>query len=380
MQSDGRITKPGYALDVKTGFELWLEQEGLPVIGGFGVEDMAEAARAPWARMGGKGAYIRFEGMEGYTSMYAAEIPGGGALNPEKHLYEEVIYVLRGRGSTEVWQGKTNARQTFEWGKGSLFAVPVNAWHRMFNGSSEPAVFMAVTNAPMLFDVFFNPDFILNCDYEFRDRFDGRPDYFSSEGTRYDMGISHIWDTNLIPDVQSAHLVPSRTGKIAGGHNFLCYELAGNTLIGHINELPLGKYHKAHHHGGGAILQILRGEGYCLLWPEQVGTKPFQSGHGDSVQRVDFKVGGAYCPPSGWFHAHYNTGPENVRQLAFRYHGMKHPIECWPAGRDHRNLLPIREGGTLIESEDEDPEIRRRWEEEIRAKGIQSQMPAVAYR
>jgi hypothetical protein len=34
----------------------------------------------------------------------------------------------------------------------------------------------------------------------------------------------------------------------------------------------------------------------------------------------------------------------------------------------------VKEGGTQIEYEDEDPEIRRSFEEELAARGIQSQM------
>ena len=36
--------------------------------------------------------------------MYVVEVPGAGALNAERHLYEEIYYVVEGRGTTEVWQ------------------------------------------------------------------------------------------------------------------------------------------------------------------------------------------------------------------------------------------------------------------------------------
>ena len=51
----------------------------------------------------------------------------------------EVIAVLSGRGSTTVWNDKGD-RLAFEWGPGSLFAIPLNAAHQHFNGSgTEPA-------------------------------------------------------------------------------------------------------------------------------------------------------------------------------------------------------------------------------------------------
>jgi mannose-6-phosphate isomerase-like protein (cupin superfamily) len=361
----------------KTGYDLWLEQEGLPVIGGFGLQNVADVPRQPWDRLGGLGAYIRLKGMEGYTGMYVVEVPGGGALNPERHLYEEYIYVLRGRGSTQVWQEGSSTKRSFEWGEGSLFALPVNTWHRSFNAGREPALLMGVTNAPMIMDIFHNVDFVMDNDAPFTDRYSGQEDFYDGEGKRYPVRTSNVWETNLIPDARAAFMEPSRTGKIPGGHNGFCYEMAGNTLIGHVNEMPVGKCHKAHHHGGGALLLCLRSKGYSLMWPSTVGPRPYEVGRADAVERIDFAAGGIFAPPGGWFHQHFNTGHEPIRQLAFRYQGLLHPIECWPAGRDDQSLIPIREGGTMLEPRDEDPEIRQMWEAELRREGITSQMPAI---
>jgi hypothetical protein len=40
----------------------------------------------------------------------------------------------------------------------------------------------------------------------------------------------------------------------------------------------------------------------------------------------------------------------------------------------------LREGGTLIEYEDEDPEIHRVFLEECRKNGVESRMPPITYR
>jgi hypothetical protein len=42
--------------------------------------------------------------------------------------------------------------------------------------------------------------------------------------------------------------------------------------------------------------------------------------------------------------------------------------------------ISVREGGTLIEYEDEDREVRRRFEADLGKKGIRCTMPPVAYR
>lgn len=373
----------------KTGYEQWLEREQIPVVKGYGLEDITQLPRASWPRMGGKATYICLAGMEGVTGMYVAEIPPGGALNPEKHLYEEVIYILEGRGAAEVWlEGKEKERQVFEWAAGSLFSPPVNTWHRLLNGSREPVVFMAVTNAPLVMDLFYNPDFVFNSSYNFLDRYDGENGYFAQKNTRIVFKDSRVgWMTNFIADVKTAVLDQSDI-KISNAQH-TGFEIAGNTLVGHISDWPAGGYHKAHYHGGGATLTILRGKGYVLMWPKEAGIRPYQSGRGDQVVKVEWKPGAVYSPPSGWFHQHFNTGSESVRQLAIRLPSRLHPLGFdLAASRQHslkdRNLtgvlLSVKQGGSLIEYEDEDPEIRGRFEQALREEGLQCRMPAVAYR
>ena len=63
---------------------------------------------------------------------------GAGALNPEKHMYEEIFLVVEGRGTTEVWHGRRQEEHTFEWQKGSMFSIPMNAMHRIVNATSQP--------------------------------------------------------------------------------------------------------------------------------------------------------------------------------------------------------------------------------------------------
>src|ERR1043166_201001 len=114
----------------KTPYDLSMESGGVPVFRGI----------APGRGRVGRGPCIQPYGTEGKWGSCVGEVPGAGALNAEKHMYEEIYYVVEGRGTTEVWLDKDSKRHVFEWQKGSLFSIPVNAWHRIVNASSAPAL------------------------------------------------------------------------------------------------------------------------------------------------------------------------------------------------------------------------------------------------
>lgn len=359
-------------------YEAWMEKEGIPVYEDVaGIEDVTELPRKPWARVGGLGTFIQLEGtkQEGKL-MYMAEIPGAGSLEPEKHLYDELIYIVRGRGLSEVWhQGK--GKRTFEWGEGSLFAIPLNAWHRLVNGAGEPALILAVTSAPVVMEAFRNTEFIFNCDYNFSDRYSGNADYFLASEKRYKEGFTNVWETNFVPDVRTAFL-EDLFQKVEGGQ-VTNFRMASWTRV-HASEWPVGKYHKAHYHGPGAVILGLTGEGYALVWPRQCGIHPFQDGYGDKVIRVEWKRGSIYSPLNEWFHQHFNTGKEASRQLRVTGGGSRFGGPMFQERVSEPLMTSVREGGSLIDYEDEDPEIRRTFQKALQKKGVNLTMAPVAYR
>jgi len=373
MPRDERV-KDLMAAFEKTTYFRWMKSQGIPIVEGYGLEDVRDIPTAQWPRTGGKAAFINLYGMEGVTGMYVTEIPAGDALEPEKHFYEEVICILEGQGATEVWQDG-GRKQMFEWGPFSLFAPPLNTWHRLVNGGRQPVKFLAVTNAPLVMDVVHNEEFIFNCPYNFSDRYSGADGFFNVSQKRYEAGMQHIWETNFIMDIQSANL-DQREVKGAGVQ-ITQFELAGNSLIGHLAQWPAGRYHKAHYHGAGAILFGLQSSGYVLLWSKELGTHPYESGRGDDVVEIKWKQGSVYCPPGGWFHQHFNTGSQAARHLAIRYGSRIHPIGFKIADKRSEDgvYIDVKHGGTLIEYADEDPYIRKHYEDELKKTGVASQMP-----
>ncbi len=153
-------------------YREWQAAQKIPVIKGFFVEDVNKVELAPWDLKGVPCSFVVLDGTGGVNDAYICEIPPQGKMKPQKHLYEEMVYVTQGYGATSVWQ-KDGKKHTFEWGPGSLFAVPINAHYQHFNASgSEAARYFAVTNSCFMMNLFHNVDFIFDNDYAFLDRFD----------------------------------------------------------------------------------------------------------------------------------------------------------------------------------------------------------------
>jgi quercetin dioxygenase-like cupin family protein len=345
-----------------TPYQKWIEAQGVPILREFYLEDLRKVELAPWDWKGGRGAYLNLIGTGDVNDGYLSEIAPGRSLKPQRMLFEEMIFVVEGNGSTSIWNDEKK-KISFEWREGSLFSPPVNTWRQHFNGSgARPARLLAVTSAPPMINFFRNLDFVLNNPFSFDDRFDADPEGFSGKGEAYQIKERHIWDTNFIPDVRSLPLHGWKQ-RGAGGSNIMI-ELSDNSMGAHISQFPVGTYKKAHRHGPGAHVIIIGGQGYSLMWPE--GTPP---------QRFDWRDGSVVVPPERWFHQHFNTGANPARYLALRAGGRKHP-RPWGA-KSYAVDESVKSGGDQIEYQDEDPQIRRMFEAELAKQGVDCRMDTV---
>ena len=367
---DSKVVKIGTARPrARTPYERFMEKEGVPVVEGFGVSDVRNIQLKPWRRVGCDGAYLQLRGLEGITGVYIGRVAPGATTQPERHLYEKVIYILQGEGVAE-FQQRDRVPQNIRWQAGSLFSPPMNVLHRLMNDGEAPALFLAVTTAPMALDHYHNEEFVFNSDFSFNDRYDGEAAYFEPCNERYlaTNNRQWVWETNFIPDARKAWIDAQE--QKGTGVNLTQFEISNNTLIGHLAEWPVGRYHKAHYHGGGAVLVVLRSEGYSLMWPNHLGTHPYENGFGDEVVRVDWRPGSVFSPPTNWFHQHFNTGAEPALQLALRCGSQKFPLGIRVAAIRAGVYTSVKQGGTLIEYGDEDPAIRVTYEAELSRKGI----------
>jgi len=326
--------------------------------------DLLSVEVARWPRMDALGAYALCRGRGDFADMYVCEIPPGSRTSPQRHLYEAVVYVLSGRGSTTL--DAPEGKRSFEWREGSLFALPLNARYQHFNGSGQkPARFAAVTDLPLVFNVFRSESFIFENDATFPERF-GDARYNEGDGRLIPRAPGrHIWETNFVPDLRTLEL--KRWDERGGGSSNIVFALADGTMHAHISEMPVGTYKKAHRHGADFHVFTVSGHGYSLYWHE--GDPDFK--------RFDWKFGSVFTPTDMLFHQHFNTGGEPARYLAIAFGGMRYPTVADKRKTFEGMDKSMKAGGRQIDYEDEDPRIRQIFENELRRRGVRSGMAEV---
>lgn len=342
-----------FAEERDSPYTRWVASEGLEIISAHYVPDLRAVELKPWERRGGSGVFINHDASRTSNDCYVCEISAGGKLAPQRQLFEEMVFVLDGRGSTRVWNDAGD-EVSFEWQTGSLFAIPLNTWHQHFNGSGRtPVRYVASTNLPPVLNLYDDVEFVFNTSYDFKNRFAGEPDYFAPTGTQKGL----LLDTNFVADAVSLPLIEAKERGAGGGHTR--FSMARGSMNSHISQFPVGTYKKAHRHGPGAHVVVLSGEGYTLMWPE-----------GEEPKRYDWRAGTLLVPPNMWFHQHFNTGVMPARYLAFKHEGV--------AVRNSQGVpkawISRRAGGDQIDYADESPQVRTMFRKALAEHGLEPAM------
>jgi cupin superfamily acireductone dioxygenase involved in methionine salvage len=343
----------------------WTRREGLPVHDGFGI-DLLTAETCLWPRLGDgcKGAFAHVKGRGDWMTVFLLDIPPGGTSAPQQHLYDEVFYVVSGRGSLVV-ETPNGGTHTFEWGPKSLFAPPLNARYRIFNGSGrEPARIASANDMVLLMNIFHNEAFIFDNPFGFPER-EGPSGFYSGEGELTSIRPGrNLWETNFVPDLGAFELMPWEA-RGAGSSN-MQFLLAEGSMGAHTSEMPVGTYKKGHRHGPGLHIFFVHGTGYTLLWYD--GDKDYQ--------RVEWGHGMLFAPPDGMFHQHFDTSRQPARYLAIGFGTKRYPIvyERRMGSEGRRTDVSIKDGGCQIEYKDQDPRIHALWLQELRRTGVESKM------
>ena len=365
-------------------YDRFIEAEGVPCYRGIGLRRAQDLPMAPWKRLGGKGSYIQLYGTEGLWGSYVVEIPAGGALNIEHHLYEKQCFIAEGRGSTEVWQEGQTKKQTFEWQKGSLFSIPLNAYHRFVNATNAPAIMICGTSAPNIMNLFDNPRFVFECPFNFTDRYSGEDDYFKS---RDDLEPDPVRGlamrrTNFMPDIINCEM--PLDNRRSPGYRRIEPEMAGQRFHLWIGQHETGRYSKAHAHESCAVLICVKGKGYTYTWPAIYGSTPWKDGHADKVLRQDYEAGGmvSAAPMTGdWNHQHFGVSKDPLRVTAWfgpNNHPARKPGLPGEAMTD-KWAIDIKKGGVAIPYHAEDPFLRQEFEAYMKREGVPVRMEQKLY-
>ncbi len=319
-------------------YRSWIKKSKIPTVEGYSIYDAKTQEVQPWPEIGGRGLYLNFSGnvhMDGVI----IEIPESKALAPRRQFYEQLIYVLAGRGSTVF--GDAQHQNKVDWGEGSLFTVPMNVLHRHSNsGSQHPARLLAITTFPFMMQVFGSLGMINDSTFSFGDRYDGSPDYFS-KSTR----TQKRWDkTNFVRDIRSSEVIPwEARGK---GNASMFWEMGGNTVLEpHMSDFPVDGYKLGHRHPYEAIILTLNGKGFTLFDKDRLKDS--------EALKLDWKAGSVVSPPYYWFHQHFNTGDTRARYFAV-------------TEGDFPKRLGIPLEVEQIEMPQEDPDIKKHFERERR--------------
>jgi mannose-6-phosphate isomerase-like protein (cupin superfamily) len=363
-------------MDVKDGrkkarlglnpYNDWVAREGLIVHEGIAC-DLLTAETKHWPRLGVNGAAVHLRGRGDFCNLFLIDIPPGASTEPQHHLYEEVMYVVEGRGSCEL-EFADGRKHSFEWQPTSMFAIPLNATYRLHNGDGKNrAIIGSTTSLPLMMKIFHNDSFIFNNTHFFDDRVGGDEHYTGGGDLTMIRPGSNIWETNFIPDLASIEL--HAWNERGAGSSNLMFILADSNMHAHCSEIQAGTYKKAHRHGSGRHVFTVTGKGYSLLWFD--GETEFT--------RVDWKPGVVFPPIDGQFHQHFVTSQHASRYMAAGVSNQRYPLTEAQRSASGENAAQgavatsVKDGGGQIEYEDQDPRIHALWLEEMRKNGITPQ-------
>ena len=242
------------------------------------------------------------------------EIPPGGKLAAHKHLAEEMILIISGKGYTTMWNGKDSGKlQKYEWSAGDVLSPPLNAWHQHFNTSDTPARYVSITTAPLTENVFKDAAFLKANDVTFDDRWNKAvsirtPEHFGNatqgpETVRFLAGP-------LFSNLRNRPLGDRGSGML-GVTISADGDMAGNRLF----EWELREFTGAdsttpeHRHVWETVYFILKGDGYATLQRE-----------GGPERRLDWKEGDMFLVEANEYHNHRPVS-QGARFLQFKASG-----------------------------------------------------------
>lgn len=284
----------------------WTKREGIPIYEDISL-DLLTADTAPWPRLGDRcaGAFVHHPSRGDWMTIFLLDLPPGGASAPQRHLYDEMFYVLSGTGSltVELTDGR---EQTIGWGPRSLFAPPLNARYRITNGSGrEPARLACANDLRILMNIYHDEAFFFDNPFAFPEREGAR----GRSNGKAAPALDNLRDFSLVSDLGAVAIEPSNAARRT---QFLIGE---SSMGAQLCEIPAGHAETARNDAGLHILCV-QGEGHTLLGYE-----------GDrDPRRVDWRPGTCFALGEQMIHQHVASGDQPARHLAIGFGTNRYPI------------------------------------------------------
>lgn len=312
-------------------YEEWAKAEGIPIITGAAI-DLMTAQVAPWARFGVKAAFCHLDGRCDFMTVVLTELLPSSKSSLQHHLYEEVCYVLSGRGATEITLADGTQR-VIEWGPKSLFAVPLNAKYRHRNDSREPARFAAVSDLRYIMNLYRSEALIFGTDVPFPER----------------------ETKDLVCDLATLSL-----DETLGTSRARALTPADGSIAADVVEIAAGSYLAASRQVQGAHIFGVDGDGYTLVFADDAG---------DHV-RMDWRHG-VVCGAGGMrFHQHFNAGAKPARYLGVELGSRRYPMfRSRRAAYGDKTVYAA--GSATIPLTEQDPRIDALWQDTLQKNGVQ---------
>ena len=200
------------------------------------------------------------------------EIPSGGQLAPHRHLAEEIIYVVSGKGYTTMWNHAGERKERYNLVEGDLLSPSMNAWHQHFNSSSDiPVRYLSLTTTPLTRNLFRSPAFLSSSDFVFDDRWKQgitqQPEY-NPEGGFEGPEVVRMRVGHYLPNLPGREM-RQRDKDVLGITILPEGDLAGNHLL----EMEVREYHSkdmslpsgGHRHAWEVVYVVLDGEGSTIM-------------------------------------------------------------------------------------------------------------------
>jgi oxalate decarboxylase/phosphoglucose isomerase-like protein (cupin superfamily) len=365
--TNGTSTSPPSTRHLKFTHDIWMDALGLPIHTGYYIPDLRTLELGRWEERGCDAAFIQLEGQQGITETRVSEIPARGVLPPVRLAFDEVVYVAQGRGATTIWRSG-GEKKSFEWGENSMFLLPRHHFHQFSNThGSQPARLLHYNYFPLLLSASPDPDAFISTNrgeagepVHAMDLEEMYAEPFIKVTNEEDViwkRRQQVWVSSFFPDMSAWNKLNVSQRRGAGGRS-VAMEFPGSEISCHMSMFPPRTYKKAHRHGPGRAIVIPAGEGYSVMWEE-----------GKDKVVAPWKPGSLITPPNKWFHQHFNVGQSPARYLAFhpplQFDGHAEKVE--DRARDQ------------IEYVVEDPAVRQMFEAELAKRGMQSEIPDIAY-